>query len=1388
VTLGGGNSTEVTLAVGTGEGDAGSYTATVTSEDDTATANVTVLEPALFAVNITAVDETVLEGETVTVEYAVENTGDVAATQDITFAVAGVIEDTEANVTLAGGETFAGSFAYETGSGDAPGVNMTVASADDTATASVTVNEPAAFAVEITDVPASVTAGESVTVEYAVENTGDVEATQNIEFDVAGEIADIEPGVTLAGGEAFTGTFAYETGSGDVPGVDVTVASANDTTTASVTVLEPAAFAVEISDIDSPVTAGETVTVEYAVENTGDIEATQDITFAVDGAVEGTEQNLTLAGGETFAGQFTYDTTAEDTPGIALEVASVDDQDTANVTVLTPAAFAVEITDIDDPVTAGETITVEYAVENTGDVAATQDITFTAEGSTEDTEANVTLTGGETFAGSFAYETGSGDAPGVDVTVASADDAATASATVEDPAAFAVEITDIDEAVAAGTEITVGYAVENTGGAEATQDITFTVDGDIEETKTNVTLDGGETVSDTFVYVTAQSDVPEVSVAVASEDDTATQTVTVDEEALFAVTLTGFDETVTAGETVVVEYAVENTGDIEATQDITFTVAGSVESTEASVTLAGGETFAGAFAYETGTDDVPGVNVTVASADDSAGRTVAVNAAASFDVTLAGVDDPVTAGETVTVEYAVENTGDVEATQDIVFEADGALVDTEPGVTLAGDETVTGQFTYQTGPNSVPGVNLTVSSADDAATAPVTVDEPPFFAVTLTGVDDPVTAGETLTVECAVENTGDVAATQDITFAVAGAVEAAETNVTLQVGETFAGQFSYETGSGDTPGVDVTVASADNVATASVTVLEPAAFAVELTGVDDPVTAGDPVTVDYTVENTGDIAATQNVTFAVAGTVEDTQTVTLAGGETVTGTFAYQTGIGDVPGVDVTVSSADDAATTSVTVDEPAFFAVEITDIDAEVAAGTEVAVAYEVENTGTATATQSIEFTVDGTVEDTASSVTLDGGETRNDTFVYATGESDTPEITVAVASANTTATETVTVNKEALFAVEITDIDEVVTEGEPVTVEYAVENTGDTAETQDIGFTVEGALVDTEANVTLAGGETFTGEFGYETETGDAPTVDLAVGSADDTATRTVSVNEPAAFAVAITDIDDVVEGAAVTVGYSVENTGGATATQDITFAVDGTVEETQANVTLAGGETVAGQFTYGTDSGDAGAYTVTVASADDTAMANVTVLVPAESSLSNLDIAGEGTEAVLAAGVEKNVTVAVMNVGEAGGEFDLTLAFAGENEVVEETATVAVGAGETVSAAFESVTGDLDAGAYNVTVSTAADSLTGSLTVSPDITGNGQPALDTTGDGLLNDAIGDGVFDIFDVQALFDGLDDEAVQANADLFNFAGFNEDRVSIFDIQGLFSQLQAEQD
>lgn len=95
-----------------------------------------------------------------------------------------------------------------------------------------------------------------------------------------------------------------------------------------------------------------------------------------------------------------------------------------------------------------------------------------------------------------------------------------------------------------------------------------------------------------------------------------------------------------------------------------------------------------------------------------------------------------------------------------------------------------------------------------------------------------------------------------------------------------------------------------------------------------------------------------------------------------------------------------------------------------------------------------------------------------------------------------------------------------------------------------------------------------------------------------------------------------------------------------------------------------------------------------------------------------------------------------------------------------------------------GDLNGNGYTVNDTATA---TIELVDIPDVTGNGQPATDTTGDGKFDDVNGDGSSDVLDVQALFQNSNGEAIQNNINKFDFNG--DGAVDILDVQALFQQL-----
>lgn len=94
------------------------------------------------------------------------------------------------------------------------------------------------------------------------------------------------------------------------------------------------------------------------------------------------------------------------------------------------------------------------------------------------------------------------------------------------PAAFDVTIESYDHEVEEGGPVTVRFNVENTGDETATRDVRLEVDGAVEDSL-EIELAADRSTNDSFSYTTDGEDPPEISVAVATDDDAEQRTVTV---------------------------------------------------------------------------------------------------------------------------------------------------------------------------------------------------------------------------------------------------------------------------------------------------------------------------------------------------------------------------------------------------------------------------------------------------------------------------------------------------------------------------------------------------------------------------------------------------------------------------------------------------------------------------------------------------------------------------------------------------------------------------------------------------------------------------------------------------------------------------------------------
>jgi len=250
-------------------------------------------------------------------------------------------------------------------------------------------------------------------------------------------------------------------------------------------------------------------------------------------------------------------------------------------------------------------------------------------------------------------------------------------------------------------------------------------------------------------------------------------------------------------------------------------------------------------------------------------------------------------------------------------------------------------------------------------------------------------------------------------------------------------------------------------------------------------------------------------------------------------------------------------------------------------------------------------------------------------------------------------------------------------------------------------------------------------------------------------------------------------------VDVSATVVNTGDVAGTFEAELSVDGDIVET-TTVDIAGQSETEVVFSRLFD--DAGIYDISI---NGISAGELTVLEPATFEVTDATLSSEDVNP----GEAVEVSAKVLNTGDVSGTVDIILQVDGDT--VERT-PVEIAGGEESTVYFDK--SFEEAGDYNLAIN---DVDAGTVTVKPeddsdgseddsksavDVTGDGNPATDTTGDGLLNDVTGDGEFTRLDVETLAYNLDNTAVQENAELFDFAGIDDSEVTSHDVQALYEQ------
>ena len=382
----------------------------------------------------------------------------------------------------------------------------------------------------------------------------------------------------------------------------------------------------------------------------------------------------------------------------------------------------------------------------------------------------------------------------------------------------------------------------------------------------------------------------------------------------------------------------------------------------------------------------------------------------TFEVTIdSTTSGPIQEGDTYEVTALVTNTGASTDTQTIELytqSGQGGTLRDDSDQTIDPGDTVQVTLTWNTTVGDAGNYEVSVESEDPPPegvdTSDITVEQPPTapaFPVTVQTTNSPVTVGGTLTVTALVENSGEQAATQQVSLSVGGQQRDA-TDVTLENGQSTEVTLAWATGSGDAGSYEAVVASETNQDSTGVTVEDDSGgtdpeipLDVSIDWTNGPITAGEPLCLDCTATNTGDTAGVGTVAVGLDNQADSKKNWELALAPGESGSVHVTVEQGEYrEGNDANyekklwADTGTSRAETTVSVSEPPHLAVEVQSTNAPVEAGEKIKLTAAVENTGGQTGHETVALAAKQYVNSISNAGSIMSGGGDLDAFIDTT------------------------------------------------------------------------------------------------------------------------------------------------------------------------------------------------------------------------------------------------------------------------------------------------------------------------------------------------------------------------------------------------------------------
>ena len=1346
-------------------------------------------------VSVAGVQDDDANGETVTISHSVGGYGSVSVGAVVTISVT---DDDTAGVSLSTamltvGEESSGTYTVTLNTQPAGNVTISPSSGDSGAVSVepaslifTTTNWDTAQTVSITAVDDPDTASETVTISHDVSGYGDVSVGAVVTVTVTdNDTAGVSVSTaTLTVGEESNGTYTVtlntqpsgpvtiSPSSGDSGAVSVEPASLTFTTTNWDT-----AQTVSVTAVDDPDTASETVTVSHSVSGYDALTSAAAVTVTVtDNDTTGVSlSTATLTVDEESSGTYTVTLNTQPSGPVTISPGSSDSEavgvEPASLTFTTTnwdTAQTVSITAVDDPDTAIETVTISHSVSGYDALTSAAAVTVSV---TDNDTAGVsvsaaTLTVGEENSGTYTVTLNTQPSGPVTINPSSGDSGAVGVepasltfTTTNWDTAQTVSVTAVDDPDTASETVTISHSVSGYDALTSAAAVTVTVtDNDTAGVSVSTaTLTVGEESNGTYTVTLNTQPSGPVTISPGSGDSGAVSVepasltfTTINWDTAQTVSVTSVVDDDANDETVTISHSVSGYGSVTAnsvTVSVTDNDTAGVSVSTATLTV--GEENSGTYTVMLNTQPSGPVTISPGSSDSEA---VGVEPASltftttNWDtaqtVSITAVDDPDTASETVTISHNVSGYGSVTANSVTVSVTDNDTAGVSvSAATLTVDEENSGTYTVTLNTQPSGPVTINPSSGDSGAVGVepasltfTTTNWDTAQTVSVTAVDDPDTASETVTISHGVSGYDALTSAAAVTVTVtdndtAGVSVSA---ATLTVGEESNGLYTVTLNTQPSGPVTINPSSGDSGAVS----VEPASLTftttnwntpqtVTLTGVNDSNGISETVTISHSVSGYDTLTSAAAVTVTV--TDNDTagvsvSTATLTVGEENSGTYTVT--LNTQPSGPVTISpgsgdsgavSVEPASLTFTTINWDTAQTVSVTSVVDDDANDETVTISHSVSGYGSVTANS---VTVSVTDNDTAgvslSTATLTVDEESSGTYTVTLNTQPSGPVTISPGSSDSEAVGVepasltfTTTNWDTAQTVSVTAVDDPDTASETVTISHSVSGYGSvTANSVTVSVTDNDTAGVSVSTAMLTVDEENSGTYTVTLNTQPSGPVTINPSSGDSGAVGVepasltfTTTNWDTAQTVSVTAVDDPdTASETVTISHDVSGYDALTSAAAVTVTV---TDNDTAGVSVSAATLTVGEESSGT-------YTVTL----NTLPSGPVTISPSSSDSDALSVS-PATLTFTTANWNTPQTVTLTGVNDSNGISEtvtISHGVSGYGGVTANSVTVSVTDNDTAGVSVSTATltvGEENSGTYSVTLNTQPS---GPVTISP------------------------------------------------------------------------------